>query len=85
MKASSTTTIRVSVRTRKKLHDVARSAGLPMQELVERALDLYRRQQILDETNRAYADLRADPTLWKQIQSERNEWDVTLDDGLDDK
>jgi predicted DNA-binding protein len=79
------TTIRVSEKTRATIHDLARNAGVPMAELVEQAIEQYRRQQILDAANAQYAMLRADPEAWAEIESERAIWDVTLLDGLEER
>jgi predicted transcriptional regulator len=79
------TTIRVSEKTRDTVHDLARSIGVPMAEIVERAIEQYRRQQILDAANAQYAALRADPEAWAEIEAERAIWDATLADGLEDR
>ena len=78
-----TTTIRVSLKTRDRLHELARRSGVSMQEVVDQALDLYRRQQVLSATNAAYAALRADADAWQTYQAERAEWNATLNDGLE--
>jgi hypothetical protein len=82
MTAPATTTVRVSVQTRQKLHDLVRSSGLSTQEVLERALELYRRQQILADANAAYARLVEDRPAWEAAEAERAAWDVTLSDGL---
>jgi predicted transcriptional regulator len=79
------TTIRVSEKTRETVHDLARTIGVPMAEIVERAIEQYRRQQILDAANAQYAALRADPEAWAEIEAERALWDATLADGLEDR
>ena len=79
------TTIRVSEKTRATIHDLAHNAGVPMAELVERAIEQYRRQQILDAANAQYAALRADPEAWAEVEAERAIWDATLLDGLEDR
>lgn len=81
---SATTTIRVSRKTRDRLHDLAKRSGVPMQEVVDKALELYYRQGLLAATNAAYAALRANPTSWQEAQDEMAEWDVTLSDGLEE-
>lgn len=78
-----TTTIRVSAKTRDLLHDLAQNAGVPMQEIVEQALEQYRRRQLLAETNAAYGALRADPQAMQVWQAEQDEWEATLGDGLE--
>jgi len=53
-----------------------------MQEVVERAVEQYRRQRLLAATNAAYAALQADPAALRALKEERAAWDVTLTDGL---
>lgn len=78
-----TTTIRVSRRTRDALREMTETSGHSMQEVLEKALELYRRQQLLEATNAAYAALRADPDKWNDLEAEREAWDATLADGLE--
>jgi hypothetical protein len=54
-----------------------------MQEILEQAVEQYRRQRLLAATNAAYAALRADPEAWQALKEERAAWDVTLADGLE--
>lgn len=77
------TTVRVSLDTHRKLAGLARESGLTMQQLVEQALESYRRQHLLDATNAAYERLRADRQAWTEVEAERREWDATLADGLE--
>lgn len=81
---ASTTTIRVSRQTHKKLNELARASGRSAQEVVDAALELYRRERMLYATNEAYATLREQPEAWGALEAERREWDATLDDGLAD-
>jgi hypothetical protein len=78
-----TTTIRVSLRTRELLQELAHRSGSSMQAVLEQALEQYRRQQLLEATNAAYATLRADSKAWADLEDERQEWDQTLVDGLE--
>jgi hypothetical protein len=55
-----------------------------MQEVLARAVEDYRRKRILDQTNAAYAALRADPDAWAEVLAERAELENTLADGLED-
>ena len=79
-----TTTIRVSLRTRDLLQELAQTSGSSMQAVLEQALEQYRRQQLLEETNAAYAALRAAPEAWADLEQERLAWDQTLADGLEE-
>lgn len=77
------TTIRVSEKTRDTIHDLARNSGVPMAELVELAIEAYRRQRFVEAINAGYAELRADPKAWAAYQEELATWDATLLDGLE--
>ena len=77
-----TTTIRVSVETRDALHELAHTAGVSMQQVLEQAIETYRRQRLLAEANVAYAALREDAAAWDDLARERSAWDATLSDGL---
>jgi predicted transcriptional regulator len=76
-------TVRIKEETRTVLRELARQTNQPMQEVLARAVEAYRRQQMLAETNAAYAALRADPELWRAEQAERAAWEATLADGLE--
>lgn len=52
--------------------------GKSLQEIVEAAVENYRRQALLAEANAAYARLGADP-----LRDELAGWNGTLGDGLD--
>jgi predicted transcriptional regulator len=78
----STTTIRVSEQTHAKLQALARDVGAPMSDVVDQAIEAYRRQRIIDQANAQYAALRADPEAWAEVEAERAVWDATLMDGL---
>ncbi len=78
----STTTIRVSTTTRDTLREMAGTIGLSMQEIVERAIESYHREHLLQSANTAYAALRADSNTWQAYQAEQAQWDATLTDGL---
>ena len=79
-----TTTIRVSLRTRDLLQELAQTSGSSMQAVLEQALEQYRRQQLLEETNAAYAALRAAPEAWADLEQERLAWQQTLADSSEE-
>lgn len=84
MELNTTTTIRVTRRTRDILQRLAEEYGSSMQAVLDEAVELLQGQRLLEATNQAYAALRANPVAWKELQEERAEWDVTLADGLQD-
>ena len=79
-----TTTIRVSTRTRDLLQELAQRSGGSMQLVLEQALEQYRRLQLLEAANDAYAELRTDESAWADLEHERSDWDSTLADGLEE-
>src|SRR5947208_16080020 len=80
-----TTTVRISEATHRMLRELAERTGQTMTEVLDQALDAYRRKVFFDELNAGYAALRADPDAWAELEAERKEWDVTLMDGLADE
>ena len=53
-------TVRINERDRETLRELAEREGEPMQAVLARALEAYRWQRLLEESNRAYARLKAD-------------------------
>lgn len=51
---------------------------------MERALDRLKREDLLKRANEAFEALRRDPVAWKKELEEQKEWDITLNDGLED-
>ena len=70
-----TTTMRVSVRAHALLQELAQTSGSSIQAVVEQAVEQYRRQQLLEATNAAYAALRAAPEAWAALEHERQAWE----------
>ena len=77
-------TVRITPTAHKTLKELAEQTGEPMTTVLEHALESYRRQKFLDECNRAYEALKANPKEWAKEQAEREAWDATAGDGLKD-
>lgn len=77
-------TVRISDLSRKILRDLSGKTGEPMQGILDKAIEHYRRQRFLEEVNAAYAAIRQDEKVWSAVEKERAEWDATLLDGLRD-
>ena len=77
-------TVRISSAARDVLREMARDSGRPMQAVLEEAIEAYRRQRFIQEVNRAYARLAEDPEVWAAEAEEREAWESTLADGLDE-
>ena len=80
-----TTTVRVAEETQQKLRVLAEQCGVSMQHVLADAVESYRRQRMIEDTNTRYEVLRQNSDAWAQVQSERAAWDVTLADGLMDE
>jgi predicted transcriptional regulator len=78
------TKVRVSAETHDVLRKLAAATGEPLERILERAVESYRREQFYAEFDAAYARLQADPVAWEEELAERALWEVTLADGLDD-
>jgi hypothetical protein len=65
------------------LRELAEQTGQSMSEILDKALDAYRRKLFFEQLNAGYAALRADPEAWAEELEERKLWDATLMDGLD--
>ncbi|KUK11531.1 MAG: Uncharacterized protein XD50_0314 [Clostridia bacterium 41_269] len=76
--------VRISQRSWKILKEIAGSTNETMQNVLDRAVEMYRRQWILEKTNEAYAALKKDKEKWQEEVDERKEWNATLGDGLGD-
>lgn len=75
-------TVRISQRAHASLKELARRIGIPMQEVLDQAVEDFRRRRFLEEANASYAALREDADAWESLREELAEWEVTLCDGL---
>ena len=80
----STTTVRISKGTLQTLREMATQAEEPMQATLEKAIEAYRRQRFLEGLSADFAALRERPEAWREEMAEREEWDLTIGDGLTD-
>jgi hypothetical protein len=76
-------TVRIRASTHDKLKELAERSGRSMPEVLDEAVEAYRRQQFLEEVNRAFAALRSDPEAWREEQEERSAWEATIADDLE--
>lgn len=76
-------TVRISEKSHQTLRQLAASSGEPMQSVLDKALEQYRRQRFFEELDAAYAAIEQDPEAFAEEMKERALWDNTLMDGLD--
>jgi hypothetical protein len=79
----STPTVCISEAAQRILQELVEQTGLTMREVLDKALDAYRRQLFFEGLKADYAALRADPQAWAEELAERKLWEGTLLDGLD--
>jgi hypothetical protein len=62
---------------------LANSSGDTIQEILDKAIENYRRNLFLVQANESFFTLRNNKTLWQEEIAEREAWDQTLADGID--
>ena len=76
-------TVRISSRGHKLLGELARQTGSTMTDILDAALEGYRRQQFLQQANAAYSALSTNPSAWASYREDMDSLEGTLADGLD--
>lgn len=76
--------VRVSDNTHMKLKQLSKKSGQTISKILEKAVEEYRRKEFLKKTNNAYAKLRENKEKWEEELSERENWDSTIQDGLEE-
>ena len=82
---AASTTVRVSPATRERLARLSARRGLSTPDLIEELAGRAEEDALLEAMNAHYAELRADPEAWAEHVREREGWDATLLDGLDQR
>ncbi len=77
-------TVRISKESHRTLRELANREHAPLQTVLERAIENYRRERFLEAVNATYAELRRDQSAWKAELDERDEWSGTSADGDDE-
>lgn len=80
----STVTVRISDKTNNLLKNLAVECGASKTEIIQKAVDVYRRQLFFEGLNADFARLQADPIAWQEELEERKLWEGTLGDDLEE-
>jgi predicted transcriptional regulator len=80
----SSLTVRITSSAHAALRALAEETDESMTEILDKAIEAYRRQRFLAGLNSDFAALRSDPVAWEEEQAERKKWDATLSDRLED-
>jgi hypothetical protein len=79
-----TTMLRVDDRTAAVFRELAQKDGASIRQVTAEAAEDLRRKRFMEEFNAAYARLQADPEAWAEELEERELYENTLMDGLED-
>jgi len=78
-----TLTVRISRSAHAILRALSEEVDEPMTEILDKAIQDYRRKRFLEGLNADFEALKKDSGAWAEEQQERAAWDATLADGLD--
>ncbi|MGA8165404.1 MAG: hypothetical protein WB791_10385 [Waddliaceae bacterium] len=76
-------TSRISRRSNSIIKEMVSLTGHSKVEVIEHALEIYRRHERIRLMNEAYQALRSDKSAWKEELKDREELEGTLADGLE--
>jgi predicted DNA-binding protein len=79
-----TTTIRIDTKTYENLKKLSEQLEQPMQKIVYEALVEYKKKILLSQTAEAFLNLKKNSDLWEDEIKERELWDNTLLDGVEE-
>ncbi|NET58039.1 MAG: toxin-antitoxin system protein [Symploca sp. SIO2E6] len=77
-------TLSLSETAHKTLINLAEASGETMQTVLDKAIENYRRYIFLVQANQAFAALRENDELWQEELAERDLWDQTLADEVEE-
>lgn len=80
-KAMQTQTVIISESAHQLLQQLADLEKTSTDVVLDRALEIYRREVFLRQANAAFAALKSDEEAWREELKERELWDKTVADG----
>jgi predicted DNA-binding protein len=81
----SSVNVRISSTSYQILKTLSKDKGQSMQSVIDEAIEDLRRNKLLEETNLAFSALKANKTAWKEEVRERELWENTLSDGVEEE
>lgn len=81
----SSVNVRISSNSYQILKDLSKGKGQSMQSVIDQAIEDLRRRNMLEAANLAFSALKADKTAWQNELEERQMWENTLLDGVEDE
>lgn len=77
--------MRISEVAAKQLDDLIEVTGQSRQKILEAALQAFAKHLFFKKNDVQYKALKKDKAAWNEFAKEMAEWDVTLNDGLEDE
>ncbi|MGB9812173.1 MAG: ribbon-helix-helix protein, CopG family [Thermovenabulum sp.] len=78
LKLNKTTTVRIDKSTYEAIKKLSTELKESMQSIIEKAIKEYHRKILLENTAKAFANLKSNKKLWQEEIEERNLWNHTL-------
>lgn len=78
-----TATVRIRAETQAKLRELAKESGQSVPDVLEAAIEAYRRRLFLEGLATDFEVLRSNSQNWAEELQERAAWDSTLADDLE--
>lgn len=75
--------VRVSENTHEALRSLSTKEGKSMQDIIDKAVEDYRRKDFLQGLSSDFQVLQENPKVWKEHEEEMALWDNTLQDGFE--
>jgi hypothetical protein len=79
------TSVQISEKSLEIVRNISERNGLQISDVLDKAVETYRREVFLDDTNRAFETLKEDSVSWQEELEERALWEDTLSDGVNDE
>ena len=77
--------VEISEKSLEVVRHISQREGLGVSDVLDRAVEVYRRELFLEETSSSFQALKEDPDAWREEGEERALWENSLSDGVDDE
>ena len=75
--------VQISEKALEVVRQISEQKGLEISDVLDNAVEVYRREVFLEQTSRSFEALKEDPEAWREELEERGLWDNSLADGVD--
>lgn len=77
--------VEISEKSLEVVRHISQRKGIDVSDVLDQAVEMYRRELFLEETSRSFQALKEDPEAWREESEERALWENSLSDGVDDE